>query len=95
MRGAQSVGKKGYKQVRSVELQRVCCYERYIEHFWRYHSRHNKPYRRVFEELQNRQHNVIDIAEPGSFAFFGMMQSSRSVNGNVRVAVIQFYSSSH
>lgn len=35
------------------------------------------------QKLQNSQHNIIDIAEPGCFSFLGMVQASCPINCNV------------
>jgi hypothetical protein len=43
----------------------------------------------VLEKLQDSEHDVVDIAEPGRLALLGMVQASGPVDGNVAVAVVE------
>ena len=44
---------------------------------------------RALEELQNRQDNVVDVAQARGLALFGVVQTTRPVDRNVREAVVQ------
>ena len=47
----------------------------------------------VLEHLQDRQHDVVDVAETRGFPFFGMMKPSGPVDGDVAPAVVEPYCS--
>ena len=44
----------------------------------------------MFEQLENCQNNVIDVAEPTRFGLLGMVKASRPVDCNVCLFVVQF-----
>ena len=41
------------------------------------------------QQLQNRHHNVVDVAEPGGLELLGVVQSAGPVDGNVARVVVQ------
>jgi hypothetical protein len=43
----------------------------------------------VLQELENRQHEVVDVTETGGFAFLRVMQPAGPVHGDVAEAVVQ------
>ena len=43
----------------------------------------------ILEELQDGQHEVVDVAKPARLAFLGVVQPSRPVNRNVTQAVVE------
>lgn len=45
----------------------------------------------VLEELQDGQHNVIDVAKARGFRLFGVMQATRPVDTNVGVAMVELH----
>jgi hypothetical protein len=45
--------------------------------------------RHALEQLQNCQHNVVDVTKPARLTLLSMMKTTRPVDGNVRVGVIQ------
>jgi len=45
-----------------------------------------------FEELKNRQDNVVDIAEPTGLAFFRVVETACPVDGNIRLLHIELHS---
>ena len=47
------------------------------------------------QELQNSQHNVIDIAETGGLCFLGMMGPSCPIDSNVCIVLVHYGSSIH
>jgi hypothetical protein len=54
----------------------------YVQHSWM-----------VFQQLQDRHHNVIDITEATGLKLLSMMQAPRPVYGNVRLLSHYFLSS--
>ena len=42
-----------------------------------------------FQQFQDCQDDIVDVAKSGCFSFFGMMQSSTPVDTNVRLLLIQ------
>eukprot|EP00850_Spirogloea_muscicola_P008017 SM000042S15284 [mRNA] locus=s42:174238:177192:+ [translate_table: standard] len=45
----------------------------------------------VLEELQDGQHDVVDVAEPRRLALLGVVQPAGPVDGDVRVAVVELH----
>jgi hypothetical protein len=43
----------------------------------------------VFEQLQNAQHNVVDVAEATGLALLGMVQATRPVDHCVSPAMVE------
>lgn len=44
----------------------------------------------IFQEFENGENNVVDVAETTGFALLGVMQATRPIDGNVSSAVIEF-----
>ena len=45
--------------------------------------------RNQLEQLQNAQHDVVDVAKPGGLVLLGMMQTASPIDGNVALLVVQ------
>ncbi len=43
----------------------------------------------ALEQLENGEHNVIDITKAGGFALFCVVQTARPVDGEIAQAVVQ------
>ena len=49
----------------------------------------------IFQQFQDGQDNVVDVTETWSFGFFGVMESSSPIDGNVCSLFVQLYSRSY
>ena len=49
----------------------------------------------VLEQLQDGQHDVVDVAEAAGLALLGVMKTSRPVDCNVRRLLVEFHGACH
>ena len=49
----------------------------------------------VLEELEDGEHDVVDVAEAGRLALLGVVESAGPVDGDVRLSLVQFHGAGH
>jgi hypothetical protein len=80
----------------SISMERychdsICAVEGFLDSISMMHVDVNIEYSvMVFQELQDSEDYIIDIAEATCLHLFGMMEASRPINADVRALVVEF-----